>query len=124
MVGTPFKVNGKTVRAQVDTVFTGTMLIYDSALDTLGLRKEGAPELFRYTDSGVSLLAGRSDSIGFASHGILGGARTLYFVGEGANPVHQPDGMFEATVGNALFTNSIVTLDFHAMTIDVRNAGD
>ena len=82
------------------------------------------PELFRYTDGGVNLLAGRSDSIGFGKHGLLGGAHTLYFVGEGANPVHQPDGMFEATVGNALFANSIVTLDFHAMTIEVRTAAE
>jgi hypothetical protein len=122
VVGTPFTVNGKNVRAQIDTVFTGTMLVYDGALDALGLRKEGAPELFRYTDGGVSLLAGRSDGIGFGRRGLIGGAKTLYFVGEGTNPVHQPDGLFEATVGNALFAHSIVTLDFHAMTIDVRNA--
>jgi hypothetical protein len=122
VVGTPFTVNGKNVRAQIDTVFTGTMLIYDSALDSLGLHKEGTPELFRYTDGGVNLLAGRSDSIGFGKRGLVGGAHTLYFVGEGPNPVHQPDGLFEATVGNALFAHSVVTLDFHAMTIDVRTA--
>ena len=121
VVGSPFTVNGKNVRAQIDTVFTGTLLVYDSALGTLGLQKEGAPELFRYTDGGVNLLAGRSDSIGFGKRGLIGGAKTLYFVGEGTNPVHQPDGLFEATVGNALFAHSVVTLDFHAMTIDVRN---
>ena len=122
VVGSQFTVNGKNVRAQIDTVFTGTMLVYDSALDTLGLQKEGAPELFRYTDGGVNLLAGRSDSIGFGKSGLVGGAKTLYFVGDGPNPVHQPDGLFEATAGNALFAHSIVTLDFHAMTIDVRTA--
>jgi hypothetical protein len=31
--------------------------------------------------------------------------------------------LFEATVGNALFAHSIVTLDFHSMTIDVKPAG-
>jgi hypothetical protein len=122
VVGTPFTVNGKNVRAQIDTVFTGTMLVYDSALDVLGVRKEGAPELFRYTDGGVNLLAVHSDSIGFGKHGLIGGAKTLYFAGDGPNPVHQPDGLFEATAGNALFAHSVVTLDFHAMTIDVRNA--
>jgi hypothetical protein len=122
VVGTPFTVNGKNVRAQIDTVFTGTMLVYDSALDVLGVRKEGAPELFRYTDGGVNLLAGHSDSIGFGKHGLIGGAKTLYFAGDGPNPVHQPDGLFEATAGNALFAHSVVTLDFHAMTIDVRNS--
>ena len=122
VVGAPFTVNGRNVRAQIDTVFTGTMLIYDSALDTLGLRKEGAPELFKYTDGGVELLAGRSDSIGFGKRGLVGGAHTLYYVGMGKNPVHQPDGMFEATVGNALFAHCVVTLDFHAMTLDIRTA--
>lgn len=122
VVGSPFTVNGKNVRAQIDTVFTGTLLIYDSALATLGLTKEGAAELFKYTDGGVNLLAGRSDSVGFGKRGLVGGARTLYYVGEGKNPVHQPDGMFEATVGNALFAHSVVTLDFHAMTLDVRTA--
>jgi hypothetical protein len=122
VVGSQFTVNGKNVRAQVDTVFTGTMLVYDNALDTLGLHKEGVPELIRYTDGGVNLIAGRSDSIGFGKRELLSGAHTLYYVGEGTNPVHQPDGLFEATAGNALFAHSVVTLDFHAMTIDVRNS--
>jgi hypothetical protein len=124
VVGSPFSVNGKPVRAQIDTVFTGTMLIYDAAVDRLGLHKEGEATLFKYTDGGVNLLAGRSDSIGFGGHGLLGGGRSLYFVGEGKNPVHQPEGLFDATVGNALFAHSVVTLDFHAMTIDVRTAAD
>ena len=124
VVGSPFTVNGKTVHAQIDTVFTGTMLIYDSALDMLALHKEGTPELIRYTDGGVNMLAAHANSIGFGKRALLGGSPTRYFVGEGKNPVHQPDGMFEATVGNALFANSVVTLDFHAMTIDVRNAAE
>jgi hypothetical protein len=122
VVGAPFTVNGKTVHAQIDTVFTGTMLIYDSALATLGLQKQGTPELFRYTDGGVNLLASHADRMGFGQRVLLGGSPALYFVGEGKNPVHQPDGLFEATVGNALFANSVVTLDFHAMTLDVRPA--
>ena len=122
VVGSPFTLNGKNVRAQIDTVFTGTMLIYDAALDTLGLKKEGDAQLFKYTDGGVEMLAGRSDSIGFARRGLVGGAHTLYYVGAGKNPVHQPDGLFDATVGNALFANCVVTLDFHAMTLDVRTA--
>lgn len=122
VVGSPFTVDGHSVRAQIDTVFTGTMLIYDAALGNLGLTKNGAAELFKYTDGGVELLGGRSDSIGFGKRGLVGGAHTLYFVGEGKNPVHQPDGLFDATVGNALFANCVVTLDFHAMTLDVRTA--
>jgi len=34
--------------------------------------------------------------------------------------VHQPDGLFEATVGNALFVHSVVTLDFHTMKVSVQ----
>ena len=124
VVGSSFSVNGKPVRAQIDTVFTGTLLIYDAALDKLGLHKEGDPVLFKYTDGGVNLIAGRSDSIGFGGRGMLGGAHTLYFVGEGKNAVHQPDNLFDATVGNALFAHSVVTLDFHAMTIEVRTAAE
>jgi hypothetical protein len=122
VIGTPFTVAGKNVRAQIDTVFTGTMLIYDSAVDMLGLHKEGTPELFRYTDGGVDLLAASSGDVGFGKLRLASGAKALYFVGDGKNPVHQPDAMFEATVGNALFAHSVVTLDFHAMTLDVRNA--
>jgi hypothetical protein len=119
IVASPFMLGGKVVHAQVDTVFTGTMVVYDTALDTLGLKKSGASTLFKYTDGGINLLAGHVGEIRFGKHAI-GGVNTLYFVGDGKNPVHQPDGLFDATVGNALFANSVVTLDFHAMTIDVE----
>jgi hypothetical protein len=119
VVASPFMLGGKIVHAQIDTVFTGTMVVYDAALDLLGLKKSGAPTLFKYTDGGVNLLAGHTDGIAFGKHAIAG-VDTLYFVGDGKNPVHQPDNLFEATVGNALFANSVVTLDFHAMTIDVE----
>jgi hypothetical protein len=119
VVASPFMLGGKVVHAQIDTVFTGTMVVYDAALDALGLRKSGAPTLFKYTDGGVDLLAGHTGEIRFGKHAIAG-IDTLYFVGDGKNPVHQPDNLFDATVGNALFANSVVTLDFHAMTIDVE----
>ena len=119
VVASPFMLGGKVVHAQIDTVFTGTMLVYDAALDALGLKKSGAPTLFKYTDGGVNLLAGHAGEIRFGKR-VLASMNTLYFVGDGENPVHQPDNLFEATVGNALFANSVVTLDFHAMTIDVE----
>lgn len=119
IVASPFMLGGKIVHAQVDTVFTGTMLVYDASLGMLGLEKSGASTLFKYTDGGVDLLAGHIGEIRFGKHA-LAGMNTLYFVGAGKNPVHQPDNLFDATVGNALFANSVVTLDFHAMTIDVE----
>ena len=121
LIGSPFTVNGKRLRAQIDTVFTGTMLVYDSAIDGLGLAKKGTPALFRYTSGGVNLLAAPAQSLGFGT-GVISNDAPIYFVGEGKNPVRQPDGLFEATVGNALFAHSVVTMDFHAMTLDVQPA--
>ncbi|MFI4980230.1 MAG: hypothetical protein ACHQIO_07770 [Nevskiales bacterium] len=41
---------------------------------------------------------------------------TIYFATPG---VHQPDGLFETTVGNELFVHSVLTLDLYHMTFDV-----
>ena len=123
VVGAPFTVDGHPVHAQIDTMYTGTMVVYDAALAGLGLHKQGTPKLFRFTDGGVEMLASTAHSLGFADHRLLGANPTVYFVGSGKNPVHQPDGLFEATVGNPLFAHSVVTMDFHAMTLDVRPAG-
>lgn len=120
VVGSPFSVNGKSVRAQIDTCYTGTLLVYDDALMSLGLKKIGKPEFFPDTDGGVTMLAAPARSLGFGSREFSHEQPTIYFVGAGKNPVHQPDGLFEATVGNALFAHSVVTLDFHSMTMDVR----
>jgi hypothetical protein len=43
-------------------------------------------------------------------------AAKVYFPTES---VHEPDGLFDATVGLELFRGAIVTLDFHDMTITV-----
>ncbi|MEO5624833.1 MAG: hypothetical protein ABIQ70_02350 [Dokdonella sp.] len=122
LVGSPFTLNGKALRAQIDTCYTGTMLVYDAAIANLGLTKQGKPQFFRYTDGGVPMLAASAQSIGLGAQSIAK-SPPLYFVGDGKNPVHQPDGLFDASVGNALFAHSVVTLDFHAMTLDVAPAG-
>jgi len=123
VVGGPFDVDGHPVHAQIDTMYTGTMVIYDAALAKLGLHKQGTPKLFDFTDGGVEMLASTARSLGFDSHRLLGDKPAVYFAGHGKNPVHQPDGLFEATVGNPIFAHSVVTLDFHAMTLDVHPAG-
>ena len=120
VVGSPFTVNGKPVHAQIDTGYTGTMLIYDDAVGKLGLSKGGTSTYFPDTDGGVNMLASTASSLGFDKSVLDDKKPTLYFVGEGKNPVHQPDALFEATVGNALFAHSVVTLDFHSMTLDVK----
>lgn len=121
LVASPFRLDGKNLRAQIDTCFAGSLLVYDAALDDFRLKRQGTSELFRYTDGGVNLGASQTAAIGFGRHEIARNA-TVYVVGEGAVPVHQPDGFFEGKVGNALFAHSIVTMDFHAMTMDVKPA--
>ncbi|HKR76636.1 MAG TPA: hypothetical protein VJR95_08205 [Rhodanobacter sp.] len=123
VVGGPFDVDGHPIHAQIDTMCTGTMVVYDAALAVLGLHKQGAPRLFEFTDGGVEMLASTARSLGFDGHRLLGPDATIYYAGHGKNPVHQPDGLFEATVGNPIFAHSVVTMDFHAMTLDVRPAG-
>jgi hypothetical protein len=47
----------------------------------------------------------------------LGGAKPqVYVPTEG---VHEPDGLFDATVGLAAFEGKVVTLNFHDKTISV-----
>lgn len=122
VVGAPFTINGHRVHAQIDTMYTGTMVVYDAALAGLGLHKQGKPTLFDFTDGGVEMLESTARSLGFNNHRLLGDQPAVYFAGHGSNPVHQPDGLFEATVGNALFAHSVLTLDFHAMALDVQSA--
>jgi hypothetical protein len=123
VVGGPFSINGKPVRAQIDTCYSGTLLVYDAAVDGLNLRDlvgKGKPEFFPDTDGGVSMLGTSVQSLGFGNATLMKTPAKIYFSGQGKNAVHQPDGLFEATVGNALFSHSVVTMDFHSMTLDVR----
>ncbi|GAP66786.1 hypothetical protein MBSD_n2101 [Mizugakiibacter sediminis] len=120
LVGAPFTVDGHAVRAQIDTAYTGTLLVYDAAIAPLGLQALAAgavPRHFPYTDGGVDMRAAHARSTGFAGVALDAEDATVYFPTPG---VHQPDGLFEATVGNALFRHAVVTLDLHAMTLDVR----
>jgi len=116
-------IDGRAFTAQYDTCFTGTVVVYDDAIERLGLRgaaTRGSPRYFPYTDGGVVMNAATSGRIALGTAVLTDGAATIYFPAAGKNPVHQPDGLFEATVGNALFARSIVTLDFHSMTVSVR----
>jgi hypothetical protein len=123
VVGSGFSVNGKALRAQIDTCFTGTLLVYDSAIGALGLQRvaeDGRAKYFPYTDGGVNMNEAAVEQVAFGDHVLLQRPASIYFSGVGRNPVHQPDGLFEATVGNALFAHSVVTLDFRTMKISVQ----
>jgi len=59
------------------------------------------------------MLEAQSQVEGFGDRSLVGGA-PVYF----ATPaVHLPDGMFDATVGHALFQHSVLSLDFHDMKL-------
>lgn len=123
LVGRGFSVDGKAVSAQIDTCYTGTLLVYDKAIPELGLEgaaAHGQVKFFPYTDGGVNLSEAAVGSVTFGSYVLARRPARVYFSAAGRNPVHQPDGLFEATVGNALFAHSVVTLDFQSMKIYVQ----
>jgi hypothetical protein len=117
VVAKGFEINGKSVTAQVDTMYTGSLLVYKASMEKLGLSasaKTAAMRRFPLTDGGVNMKEAPAKRESF--HGLtLGGANPkVYFPTEG---VHEPDGLFDATVGLELFRDMIVTLDFHGMNV-------
>ena len=114
LVSDGFSVDGKTVTAQIDTLFTGTMLIFNSAVERLGFSKladTDKKQFFKYTDGGVDMLVSRSSVFSFGAD-VLAKDAPLYF---STPTVHQPDGMFDACVGQQLFGHSVLYFDFHDM---------
>jgi hypothetical protein len=123
VVARGFELNGRALTAQVDSMYTGTLLVYPASIDRLGLgelAKAGAPEFFAYTDGGVNMKAAAAEAESF--HGIPLGGRgpKVYFPTPG---VHEPDGLFDATVGAALFRDVVLTLDFRDGLISVSRPG-
>jgi hypothetical protein len=112
VVTTGFNVNGKPVTVQIDTLYTGSMLIYPTSVQKLGLpaqENSAKKRNFPFTDGGVEMIEGRAATESFGTT-VLKQDSTLYF----ATPkVHAPDGMFDGTVGHELFTGHILTFDFH-----------
>jgi hypothetical protein len=109
---TGFTVNGKPIAVQVDTMFTGTLLIYPTSVDKLGLSTEAkseASKYFAFTDGGVDMFQSNAHQVGFGPKTLLTQA-PLYFAGP---KVHLPDGLFDGTVGAALLASHKVTFDFH-----------
>jgi len=112
VVATGFQLNGKPLTVQIDTLYTGTMLIYPTSVKKFGLTAQQSStktRLFRFTDGGVEMIEGAALKESFGTNDLKENA-TLYF----ATPkVHTPDGMFDGTVGHELLTGHVVTLDFH-----------
>jgi hypothetical protein len=114
-----FELDGRPVTAQVDTMYSGSLLIYTEAIGRLGLEtldKTPDAEFFPYTDGGVNMKVAAARSETFHGNRLVAAAPKVYFPTKG---VHEPDGLFDATVGIALFRESVLTLDFHDGTISL-----
>lgn len=120
VVAEGFEINGKPVAAQIDTMYTGTMLIYTTSIDKLKLTDAAVnsqkSENFPFTDGGVEMKSAPAEKESF--HGVTLGvsAPTVYFP---TPDVHEPDGLFDATVGLGLLYGTAVTFDFHSNTFSL-----
>lgn len=113
VVASGFSVNGKPVSVQVDTLYSGTMLIYSASTGKLSLSDQATGTKMRkfpFTDGGVDMIEGKASQEAFSGKTLLSSA-ALYFP---TPDVHQPDGLFDGTVGAELFAKHRLTLDFHA----------
>jgi hypothetical protein len=119
VVANGFEINGRAISAQVDTMYTGALLVYTASIEKLQLAdaaKTTKTRDFPLTDGGVTMKEATANQEGF--HGMSFGPRIplVYFP---TPDVHEPDGFFDATVGVEMFYNAVLTLDFHDMTISV-----
>lgn len=119
VVANGFEINGQAISAQVDTMYTGALLVYAASIEKLQLAdaaKTTKTRDFPLTDGGVQMKESTATKEAF--HGMSLGPRIplVYFP---TPDVHEPDGLFDATVGLEMFYNAVLTLDFHDMTIEV-----
>src|SRR5580692_10313435 len=120
VVADGFEINGKKVSAQIDTMYSGTLLVYTASIEKLQLleaAKTTKSRNFPFTDGGVQMKEAPAGVEGFRGLTLSGPAPLVYFP---TPDVHEPDGLFDATVGLELFYKAAVTLDFHDMTISVE----
>jgi hypothetical protein len=113
LAATGFTVNRQTLTVQIDTLFSGSLLVFPPSVAKLGLTGESSSatkQFFPYTDGGVDMIKAQAENESFGSR-TLATKPPVFF----ATPaVHLPDGMFDGTVGHALFHDVVLTLDFHS----------
>ncbi|MGC2752147.1 MAG: hypothetical protein WCA40_07260 [Candidatus Acidiferrum sp.] len=120
VVAEGFEINGKKASAQIDTMYSGTLLVYTASIEKLQLAeaaKTTKSRDFPFTDGGVKMKEAPAEMEGFHELTLSGPAPLVYFP---TPDVHEPDGLFDATVGVELFYKAVVTLDFHDMTVSVE----
>ncbi len=119
VVADGFTINTERVSAQIDTMYTGSMLIYTASIDKLSLNGANSTtdtRMFPLTDGGADMRVADTSEEGFQGITLAKEGAKVYFPTEA---VHEPDGLFDATVGLELFRNTILTLDFHDMTLSI-----
>ena len=120
VVADGFEISGKKVSAQIDTMYNGSLLIYTPSIEKLGLAeaaKTTKSRDFPFTDGGVKMKEAPAQKESFHGVTLSGPAPLVYFP---TPDVHEPDGLFDATVGLDLLYNAVLTLNFHDMTISVE----
>jgi hypothetical protein len=119
VVADGFEINKEKVTAQLDTMYTGSMLIYTASIDRLSLNGANSTtdtRMFPLTDGGAAMRVADASEEGFQDITLAKEGAKVYFPTEA---VHEPDGLFDATVGLELFRNTVLTLDFHDMTLSL-----
>lgn len=109
-----FTINGQPVDVQLDTMFTGTVLVYPGSVDKLGLKKQSKAkqkENFPYLQGGLTLVRADGATASFGDLPLMQSG-PLYF---GTSDDHFPAMHFDATVGWALLNHAVVMFDFSGM---------
>jgi len=120
LVANGFEINGKKVTAQVDTLYSGSLLVYTASIEKLGLSEAAKTDKsrdFPFTDGGVKMKEATAEKESFRGLILSGPAPLVYFP---TPDVHEPDGLFDATVGLDLLYNTVLTLNFRDMTISLE----
>ncbi len=117
-----FAINGQPMDVQIDTLFTGTMLVYPASVEKLGFKKEAKAkhkEFFPFTQGGLKLARFDGASETFRDIPLMTDA-PVYFMTPDDYP---PEVQFDATVGSGLLSHAVVTFDFKGMHFWMDAAG-
>ncbi len=117
LVADGFEIAGKPVRAQIDTLFGGTMLLYPKAGETVDVgqvQKSKHKEEFPFMQGGLKLTRAIAVDYTFDKDALLTDA-PVFFWSDKENAA--PDVSFDATVGTALLSRALFTFDFRSWKI-------
>lgn len=111
---TGFSVNGQPIEVQLDTLFTGTMVIYPDSIKKLELKKLAKAkhkQSFPYFQGGMKLAQAEGAAEAFQSLQ-LGQDLPLYFF---TSDDHPNAVSYDATVGTGLLNHATAVFDFKGM---------